>query len=671
VKTRTDTGGHTYSYEYDSLGRLTKVYNPDSTFKQIHYDDTAAIVTVLDENQHEKEYYSGWTGNLLWVKEYTGPANCYLTQYTYDQVGNLISVADAHGNTTFYEYDSLFGLTQITYPDLTTETFTYDASGNVLQRTDSNGTTTFTYNAISQLVDVQYPDQSSVLFEHDFNGNRILMVDSAGQTSYTYDNRNRLISETRTIEGEPYTVNYTYDAVSNLTSVTYPEQSVVTFEYDSANRLTAIPGYSEFTYNTDSLPSTMTYSNSVITTYQYDSNDRPVTVHAQKDGTDLLTMNYQYDSANNIAQLEYGRKKGQDWIQSGEMFTYDWLDRLVSAQGDYGLLSYSYDPVGNRLSASDLLYTYNAMNELLSISDGTTFTYDEMGNTLTKTDSTSTWSYTYDARNRLIQVEKNQHIIAQYSYDGDGRRVQKTEWIEDLQEYKTTIYVHAGLNVLYEKNLNTNKNAIYIYGPMGRIAKKVGELADYYHQDGLGSTRLITDQSGNIVTEVSYEPFGEDTITGEEDSYLYTGKEKDSTGLYYYGARYYDPEIGRFTTRDPLQGKMRSPQTQNRYTYCLNNPLKYIDPQGLDCEYIILPDGTVSHELAALYNSMQQALKSLTEEDWEDIENLLASNDMTKKMEAIKIILTEAEIHFVESNAGKSLTIKLAESQFTIEFKAF
>ena len=90
----------------------------------------------------------------------------------------------------------------------------------------------------------------------------------------------------------------------------------------------------------------------------------------------------------------------------------------------------------------------------------------------------------------------------------------------------------------------------------------------------------MTDESKNIVVAAAYEPFGESTVTGEE-SYLYTGKQKDTTGLYYYGARYYDPDLGRFMTRDPFMGIKTNPQSLNRYTYCLNNPVKLVDPAGL------------------------------------------------------------------------------------------
>jgi len=150
-----------------------------------------------------------------------------------------------------------------------------------------------------------------------------------------------------------------------------------------------------------------------------------------------------------------------------------------------------------------------------------------------------------------------------------------------LQQYETIIYLYSQGKVCYEKNVTTDMDALYIYGPGGKIAKKIGENIVDYHTDHLGSTRLQTDAAGNPVTAVEYYPFGIiDQFTGEDERYLFTGQEKDLTGLYYYKARYYDPEIGRFLTRDKWSGDRKRPQTMNGYVYCLNNPLKYEDPSG-------------------------------------------------------------------------------------------
>lgn len=104
----------------------------------------------------------------------------------------------------------------------------------------------------------------------------------------------------------------------------------------------------------------------------------------------------------------------------------------------------------------------------------------------------------------------------------------------------------------------------------------------YYHADHLGSTTLVTNQSGGIVEEEFYLPFG-DTLEGSEDSrFLYTGKEKDSgTGLYYYGARYYSSFARQFIQADSVIADVYDPQNLNRYSYVLNNPYKYVDPNGL------------------------------------------------------------------------------------------
>jgi RHS repeat-associated protein len=583
INTKIDSGGHFFQYEYDSYGRLTKLINPDLTFLQIHYNDTSHIATIFDENQHKKEYHFNWINQLVWVKEFVDSANYYMTQYTYDSLGQLTSFTDANGNTTSYEYDSIFGLTKVVFPNGTAENYSYDAVGNLQQITDAGGTTDFFYDVTYRLSTIQYPDQSPIIFAYDANGNRISMNDSEGSSTYLYDNRNRLISETRSIMGQSYTVDYQYDAASNLTSITYPDQSVITYEYDSLGRIVSIPGYAQFTYNDDSLLASMEYGNGVVTTYEYDSRHRPLNLHAEKNDTDLLSITYQYDGVGNVLQMEYNRRlPDQQWVQSVETFGYDWLNRLVYAQGDYGSISYSYDSVGNRLAKSDLVYTYNNMNELLSISDGTIFTYDEMGNTLTRSNDADTWTYIHDKRKMLVQVEKNQRIIAQYAYDGDGRRIKKNEWMESLQEYETRIYMYSGLDMLYEKNIDTNKEAIYIYGPTEKIAKKTDNLVSYYHKDNLKSTRLVTDELGNPVCDVSYYPFGlAEKTGGDGENLLFSGKETDSTGLYYFGARYYDPQTGRWIERDPNRGDIRRPNSLNRYLYCCNNPLRYIDPEGL------------------------------------------------------------------------------------------
>ena len=103
---------------------------------------------------------------------------------------------------------------------------------------------------------------------------------------------------------------------------------------------------------------------------------------------------------------------------------------------------------------------------------------------------------------------------------------------------------------------------------------------EYVHQDHLGNNVAITNEEGDVIWKADYEPFGDSFNEVGDNNYKYNSKEEDSTKLLYYGARYYDKDIGRFTTPDPLFGSITDPQTLNRYVYVKNNPLKYIDPTG-------------------------------------------------------------------------------------------
>ena len=154
----------------------------------------------------------------------------------------------------------------------------------------------------------------------------------------------------------------------------------------------------------------------------------------------------------------------------------------------------------------------------------------------------------------------------------------------------TIYYVYNGINPIVEYAPNGSVLARYIYAGGRHIAKVAGADTHWYHCDALGSPRKMTDERGSTVWSATYYPFGEMTA-GSNNTHGFTGKEFDSEmGLNYFCQRYYDPEIGRFTTLDPFAGYIELPQSQNRYAYCIGNPLKYIDPLGLVYQVIVHPD---------------------------------------------------------------------------------
>lgn len=456
-----------------------------------------------------------------------------------------------------------------------------DANGNEIQ---------FLYDALYRLTEIQY-EESTVSLIYDLNSNRIRMDDNSPNPNdyveYQYDHWNRLITETRHVLTNTYMISYHYDEVGRLTNLTYPDNTQILYSYNDLNLTTEIRRYvdgvqdeillNNTQYNNENQLLGFNYGNGLHTTFAYDTRDRLSALDVSSGDIPYLSLDYTYDSNCNITQLVNGwRNTDSEWNSDTEIYGYDGLDRITSASCASWSHTYSYDKVGNRITEDSTTYTVNTANEIIALSDGTSLTYDLNGNRTGKTQGNDTWVYTYDCGNRLTKVEKNSTLLAEYTYDGDGRRIQTTE------NGETTTHIYSGLTILYEEN--ATGSALYIYGPTGRLAKRTlmeGESSTfYYHTDHQGSTRLVTDESRTIVAAVMYEPFGKNSVTGEESS-LYSGKEMDSTGLYCFGARYYDPQLGTFITRDPIAGKKALPQSLNRYAYCLNNPVRLTDPTGM------------------------------------------------------------------------------------------
>jgi len=248
--------------------------------------------------------------------------------------------------------------------------------------------------------------------------------------------------------------------------------------------------------------------------------------------------------------------------------------------------------MGNRLSmattagntSSTIAYTYDAGDRLLG-AGGTTYTYDSNGNRVEKNRPNGTTSYGYDAAGRLAGVALPGSTSLTFAYDGDGNRLGKAVTSGNTTESTRYVWdVNGGLpQVLTEADGQGTAHFLYGLQRISTTDLAAGEQM-YYHYDGLGSVRRLSgDGSGTTITTYSYDAFGEpDPITGQVDNeFLFTGEQMDAeTGLIYLRARYYDPETGRFISRDPFTGFDTTTQSLNRYTYGYINPVRYTDPSG-------------------------------------------------------------------------------------------
>jgi len=406
------------------------------------------------------------------------------------------------------------------------------------------------------------------IYTYDKVGNKKSTSYNGTTVSLSYDARNRLTKEKYNITNTNYAVEYSYNDVSSIVQVKYPDGYRLNSTYDGLNRLSALGYYATFTYTLNDKIDQINYGNNATTDYTYDSRSRPISIRVTSDGSTLLNCTYTYDASGSITHIRNST--------STETYGYDLLDRLTSSSGPWGSLTYTYDAVGNMLTKGAASYMYNNMNRLTTIGANDDYTYDLNGNLVGKEAGATTWAYVYDGADQLISASRNGTTMRRYGYDADGRRVRSYDGASG-----NMLYVYSGLNVLYEVPDGGGVATLRFYVGGQQLAERTNGTVTYLHQDHLGSTRLKTDSTGDRVFVSNYQPFGVDSGLSGSEEFRYTSKPSDdATGLYYFGARYYDPTIGRFITEDPHPGSLSDPQSLNRYVYCRNNPHKYTDPDG-------------------------------------------------------------------------------------------
>ena len=283
---------------------------------------------------------------------------------------------------------------------------------------------------------------------------------------------------------------------------------------------------------------------------------------------------YTYNPVGNILQI-----LDQVTPSENRSHTYDALQRLKTGGTTGTSESYNYDLVGNR-TTSFLSSTHNHddLNRLLE-DDSFTYTYDDNGNLTTKTNTTTSavTTYTWDAQDQLIQIDRPDSTTVTYKYDGLGRRIEKNV------AGSITRYVYDGEDILLEYDGTNTFRARYSHGDQvdqPLMLQKAGLGFFYYHSNHQGSITHLTNSSGTVANSYVYDSYGRRLSVFESviQPFSYTGREYDvESGLYYYRARYFDAQTGRFLSEDPigfLGGDF------NLYRYVLNNPINFNDPKG-------------------------------------------------------------------------------------------
>jgi RHS repeat-associated protein len=572
-------------YSYDEAGYRTEVRN-DNVVTKYNMASGSYIPDPFGRIHQESKTFGGKT---------------YAVGYSYDVMGRVTGVKYPTGHAVEYTYNNLGELKGV--PGYIDEAPSYDQGGLLVGLKAANGVTTaLVYDQNGRLKNLKYANQAAALKEYAYTFDGANNIKTKNGDSYDYDVLNQLLYanlkgsfEVRPEIGEQK-IGLTKGDYGGRNSLEFTVAALDVIELDYASGsigvdlLAPIP-VTRIELNPNSVTHRVTAGNLRV----YTSNDNSTytkvegwqlkkqekgvleIVLAQPVTTRYIKVRCLYDERDKqLAKIDQAQ-----FSNTAEQIVK--VHYIVNTQ----IEQYNYDKLGNRINdtltqryTSTRQYTYYPNSSRLKSNEKYNFEYDANGNLIQKAtvNGDTVWTYQYDLLNRLVQVAKNGVTVASYLYDEFGLRLNKT----GLSGKIDYVFDTNG-NVVYEQENRDYLEYIYVLGK--HFARVDGNLDNstvkkyFFHTDHLGSTVAVTDETGKQVWSAEYTPFGKQVSQdGELDhAAKFTGKDLvEDTGLYYFNARWYDSELGRFVSEDPAA----DPNNPNLYVYGRNNPLRFIDPSG-------------------------------------------------------------------------------------------
>jgi RHS repeat-associated protein len=590
----------TIDLTYDARNRVESI-NSAGSITDLVFDALGNLTDETDPNSNDTGHDHDPLNRLV----QTVDALSGMTEYGYDKNDQLTSVEAPNGATTTYVYDDLGNLLALTSPDTGTTTYTYDAAGNRTGQTDANSVAVaYTYDALNRLTAIDYPGSNldvTLTYDQgtDQKGRLTTMADGSGSATFEYDGFGNLTEETKTIGGNAHVTAYVYDEAHLVTSMTYPSGGTIDYTRNVLGQVTTVA--STYDGSAATLASSaayepfgplkgLTFGNSLVLARTFDQQYR---LTDQTTGA-VQDLQFTLDNAGNIDAIS-------DAVSASlsQGFGQDALHRVTTDAGSYGTKSFTYDGVGNRLTrvhgATTQTLTYTASSNRMATHDGQTVTLDAAGNTLGN--PAENLSFTYGAHNRMLEAYVGGVLKATYVYDGRGQRMKK---IEATGAQRTFIYHYGQGGELIGETVYSSVGAKigerdYVWLDTLPIVQSErafsgGSITSsqlvYLHADQLNTPRLATNASGAVVWRWDSDAFGTGAANQDPDSdtslvnirLRFPGQYLDEeTGLHYNYFRDYDAVTGRYIQSDPigLAGGL------NPYLYANGNPLRYGDPYGL------------------------------------------------------------------------------------------
>ncbi|HEY6251340.1 MAG TPA: RHS repeat-associated core domain-containing protein [Candidatus Angelobacter sp.] len=562
--------------------------------------------------------------------------NPYVTLYQYDTLNNLLCVHQKATDTTadvacagttppsvpaswrqrFFTYDSFSRLLTASNPEAGKISYGYDNAGRLTSKVEpmpnqtgaSTVTITYAYDNLDRLTDKTYSDATqNSSYRYDYASylgqsfqypiGRQVAATAANQTIksfVTYDKMGRVNQTTECIPGVTNCQNFTasYDLLGDLTQIAYPANSFkVNYQYDSAARLLNATDSNNVVYAQSptilASGAMQEFTSPNFNNYKFhtDLNSRlqPTEIWAGTGSGSSAVFDKQYTyNAPNTSQVNNGNIYTVTNVKDStrtQTFAYDVLNRLASARdGTHWGNTYTYDAWGNLQkipgspAGENFQHAADSNNHLVS------YNYDAAGN-MTNDGATA---YVIDAENRITSATANSATTT-YTYDADGRRVKKSSG--------ANYWYGPGGGVMAETDSSGNWTNYIFFGGQ-RLARNISGDIKYYVTDHLHSTAMFVDNSGSILDDNDFYPWG-GLVPGvgqttSTNHYKFTGKERDSeSSLDDFGARYYSSTIGRFMSPDwaakPTTvpyAQFGDPQSLNLYAYVRNSPIIRVDADG-------------------------------------------------------------------------------------------
>ena len=546
------------------------------------------IVKMADKKQksdtiRETKYVYDTKNRLI---SYTDPEGRTET-YTYDCNSNLTKTVDKNGNTLKNTYDNKNRLTERTAKEKktgkeTVHTYCYNAYGDVAVQDD----TQFVYGDVSGQVTketTKLTKNKDVVknYTYDSKGNKSTFSVKAGEDtklslSYEYDGSSRLIS-VKDSEGNR-AVSYAYDTEGSLSERQAANGLKTTYGYDYQNRLTSMTNEtgkgvvskysSTYLKNGQKAEEVSTVmdkkgkSTKKTAAYTYDMLGR-ITRETKTGREDI---SYTYDANNNRKQMTIGNKTtAYQYNKNDELLRTDTL-HTDTEKND--VVIYKNDKNGNQLAT---------VNRSEIPAEAKDTSYIDVDVTLGDNQLNDNVVNHYNALNQLTETLTKNYKVS-FTYDAEGLRTGKTV------NGEKTIYVWDGDQVVMELSKGGAVQKRYIRGNDLVYADK-GENTEktYYVTDMHGNVVQLLDESGNVTKTYEYDSFGNEVKPEKKDEnpYRYCGEYYDKeTEEVYLRARYYEPSVGRFITRDTYTGESDEPLSLHLYTYCENDGVNAWDPSG-------------------------------------------------------------------------------------------